>query len=198
MSQISQIRILTGDRPIFDRQTATGDGATKIFKLSALPVITGSEAVSVGGAESTSPTDYILDPELGTITFAAAPADGLAVIATFSYAEISDEAIAEILTLQEDVYFAAMMAAQSISGRYANAVDKQVGDLRISYSQKAKAWADVAERIQRMPKPISASSPWFGGLLVDEKQAEAIDTSKVKPFFTRDMESNPYAADQTS
>jgi len=197
MATVAQVRIILGDIAKFDRQTATGDGSTKKFKLSSLPVITGSDAVAVAGVDQTRGTDYTLDAELGVITFTTAPG-AVEVAATFSYAEISDESITAILALQSNPYIAAAMCARSIAGRYSSLVDKQVGDLRISYSQRAKTWAEFAKKLETMQQPVAATSPWLGSLYVDDKEANAIDTSVTQPFFRRDMETNPAAADETA
>jgi hypothetical protein len=182
---VMDVRRLIGDMPQWKRSTATGDGSTLNFIISDRPVITGTATVYVAG---TVVTNYSISVEMGLLTFNSAPTG--AIESQFSYAELSDESIAAILALQPDIYGAATMAARAIGGRYASLVDKQVGDLRIAYSQRSKQFFDLADRLRR-DRPIGASSPWFGGLSTDEKFANAIDTTKVSPFFSRNMEANP-------
>jgi hypothetical protein len=189
---ISDVRVLLGDMPKFDRQTAAGDGATALFVASSLPIITSTETVTVGGAVKTKPTDYSIDYDLGLITFAVAPGASSPIVTTFQYAEISNESLTALLALQPDAYRAAALAARSISGRYSSLVDKQVGDLKISFSQRAKTWMDLAQKLESAPPVIlPGQGVWLGGSSVADKDANEIDTSLTKPFFRRNMMENP-------
>jgi hypothetical protein len=85
----------------------------------------------------------------------------------------------------------AVQCCLSLSAKYARKADKQVGDLRISYSQLSKQFAALADRIGRSPAAVSPSSPWSGGTYRDEKDGNATDTDIVQPFFSRNMEANP-------
>ena len=192
MSTINDMRLLLGDLPKFDRQTATGDGITKQYVVTTYPMITGTDAVTVAGIAKTRNTDYTIAPELGLITFASAPADTVVIATTFQYAEISDESLAALLVMQPDVWLASSMAARLLAGRYASQVDKQVGDLRISYSQRATAWSKIADKLEAgAGQVISSSSVWAGGISVPDKATNAGDASLVKPFFSRTMMQNP-------
>ncbi len=189
MSTTSDIRVLLGDLPRYDRQTATGDGSTKDFVVAATyPIITGTVAVTIDGIAKTLGSDYTVNVEVGLVSFVAAPGNSAAIVATFQYAELSDESIAVIAGLQTNLYLAASMCARAIAGRYSNAVDKQVGDLRISYSQRAKAWTDMALKLEKTLQPIAATSPRFTATYQADKSSLDADPTLVQPFFRRETE----------
>lgn len=191
MATIDDIRIIIGDMAKFDRQTATGDASTRQFIASSLPIIDSSESVTVDGTVKTKPGEYIIDYDLGLVTFVTAPASAAVIAMTFQYAELSDASLTALVALQSNAYAAAAMAARSIAGRYSSMVDKRVGDLAISYSQRAKQWLDIAKKIESMPIPIAAGSgTWLGGMNKSEKDSNRADTSLTDPFFTRDMMKN--------
>lgn len=189
MATLSNVRILLGDLAKWDRQTATGDGATTRYIVSRLPIVTDSEIVTIDGTAKTSPTDYTIDADLGLLIFTTAPGSATAIVAQFAYAEMSDESINAIIALESNNYMAAALCAQSIAGKYATLVDKSVGDLKLSYSQRSKAWADLSKSL-RMSARISTSSvlsPWAGGISQSEKTTERADTDRVQPVFTREF-----------
>ena len=188
---VAQVRVLIGDLPKWDRQTTTGDGTTKRFILSSLPIITDTEILTVDGVTKTNPTDYTVSADLGLVTFVAAPGDQAALAIQFSYAELSDETITAIIALQPNVYLAAAMCAESLAGKYSSAVDKQVGDLRLSFSQRAKAWSDLAGRLRTSASRNSMFAPYAGGISIADKQASADDTDRVQPAFTATLHNNP-------
>lgn len=183
---IATVRILLGDIARFERQTATGDGATKQFTLTKYPVITDSETVTVDGSSST----YTLAAETGLLEFSSAPGVGDAVAITYTYAEISDESITALLALtSDDVYEAAALAADNIAGRYAGLVDKKIGDLSMSWSQRAKQWSDKASSIRKSGQS-ALFAPFAGGISQASKDVYTADTDVVQPAFTRTLHDN--------
>lgn len=194
---IAQVRVLLGDLPKWDRQTATGDGNTKRYIVSALPIITGSEIVTVAGSTQTLTTHYSLNADLGLFVFVTAPADTAAIVAQFSYAELSDESITAILALNSNVYVAAALGAESLAGKYASLVDKKIGDLSNSYSQRAKAWLELAKRLRSSVQStallgaLALASPYAGGISVADKRTVASNTDRTRPAFTTDLHDTP-------
>ena len=183
---VATVRILLGDIARFERQTATGDGATKQFTLTKYPVVTSSETVTVDGSAST----YTLDVETGLLAFSTAPGVGDVVAMTYEYAEISDESITALLALTSgDVYETAALAADSIAGRYAGLVDKKIGDLSMSWSQRAKQWHDKAASIRKSGRS-ALFAPFAGGISQASKDVYAADTDVVQPAFTRTLHDN--------
>lgn len=190
MATIAQVRALLGDMPRWDRQVATGDGVTKKFIVSALPIIAGSEAVTVNSTAVTNPANYTVDYDLGLFTFVTAPGAGQEIVVQFSYAELSDATITGLLALRDNAYFAAVMGARALAGKYASLVDKDVGDLSIKWSQRSKAWADLAKGLQA-GAPVGALggliAPYAGGISRSDKQLDETNTDRVKPAFTRTL-----------
>lgn len=85
----------------------------------------------------------------------------------------------------DSVYAAASLAATAISGRFASAVDKQVGDLRISYSQTSKQYADLAASLAGRAGSEGAPgvAPYVGGMSEAERETDANDTTIRQPAF---------------
>lgn len=182
MATIAQVRVLLGDQPQFERQTATGDGASTQFVLTKYPVITDSETVTVNG----SPSGYTLNVETGLLTFSSAPTNGHTVAITYEHAELSDESITAILAIESDARMAAAVCAESLAGKYAGLVDKKIGDLSISYSQRAKQWAELAVKLRASSRQ-GLFTPWAGGLSQAEKRTNRENTDLVQPAFRRDL-----------
>ncbi|MBI4282194.1 MAG: DUF2460 domain-containing protein [Chloroflexi bacterium] len=63
----------------------TGDGADTTFTLTSSPVIPGSQTIYVAAAAKTYGTDYSMDFDTGAITFTAAPANGAAITADYTW-----------------------------------------------------------------------------------------------------------------
>jgi archaellin len=64
----------------------TGDGSSKEFVLSNVPVIPGNGAVVyLDGVARTLGADYVLDHDTGVLTFNTAPAAGARLDATYTY-----------------------------------------------------------------------------------------------------------------
>lgn len=64
-----------------------------------------------------------------------------------SDAMLSDQEITALLGLYSSTAEAAAQGARSLSARYARQVDREVGDLKVMFSQRAKHFADLAEII---------------------------------------------------
>lgn len=192
---VATVRTLLGDIAKYDRHVATGDGSTVVFAFPAgrFPVITDSETVTVDGVAQVSPDDYTLDVETGVTTFAAAPGSGTSIVWLFKYAELSDESITAILAIESDARVAAAICAESLAGRYSSLVDKKIGDLSISYSQRAKQWKELAASLRTSARS-ALFEPWAGGLSEGDKAARRADTDLVQPAFRRDLFENPDTA----
>jgi hypothetical protein len=73
---------------ITDEELGTGDSATTVFQTTWAPVLSGTDVVKVNGVTKTKGTDYTIDLATGEITFATAPALGLAVTCTYGIEQI--------------------------------------------------------------------------------------------------------------
>lgn len=69
----------------------TGDGSSKAFALSNVPVIPGNGMILyLDGVAKTPGADYILDHDTGVVTLSTAPADGARLDATYTYYTIGN------------------------------------------------------------------------------------------------------------
>lgn len=110
----------------------------------------------------------------------------------FEDQQIQDEEIGFALDQEGNYRSAAAVIAESLAAKYARLVDKSVGDLSISYSQRATQFAEVAKKL-RSGASISLAMPYAGGISVTDKESRANDTSKTSPAFKRGMNDNPEA-----
>lgn len=72
-------------------------------------------------------------------------------------------------------YLPAAFCADSIASKSARSVDKSVGDLRISYSQQAKAFRDMAFQL-RQRATLAGVKVYAGGQLLGEKLGDYVNT----------------------
>lgn len=103
--------------------------------------------------------------------------------------ELQDEEIDVLLSDQGSKERAAIAAARALGARYARKVDKQVGRLRISASQTAKHFFELADQLAQTlaMKAGGAGGMYAGGISILDKQTEAADTDRVSPAFARDQ-----------
>lgn len=104
--------------------------------------------------------------------------------------QFTDAELSYLLTQFPDPLFAASRAAKTLSLRYSKSADKQVGDLRISYSARAKAFMDLANDLE-VRASISDLQIFAGGVYLADKQTNEQDTSLARPAFRRGMTDAP-------
>lgn len=81
---------------------------------------------------------------------------------------------------------ASIRACEMIAAKFSRMCDEAVGSVRITYSQKAKAYYRTRdELIERLSK--EDMTPYAGGISISDKQATADNTDRVKPDFTKHM-----------
>ena len=102
--------------------------------------------------------------------------------------QLQDE---EILFLVQkfagNVYLAAADAARGLAGKYSRRADKAVGDLRLSFSQQAQHYWELAKRLQT--EAGKRAVPYAGGISKsDKKTQKRIQTAR--PAFKRGMMRN--------
>ncbi len=100
---------------------------------------------------------------------------------------VEDEEILFALSQNSNVYFAAAIICDSIAGMFSRKVDRQTGDVRNAYSQRAKAYAERAKqlRAQGGSKSLSLAKPLAGGITVSDKTRARLDPNRVRPSFAR-------------
>lgn len=190
---ITQVRALLGDLPRWDTYSAVGDGVTKKHVVSSLTVTADSESVIVNGSALSKPTNYGIDNDLALVTFVTAPGASQSIAIQFSCSELSDATITALLAIEPNPYLAASIGATSLAGKYAAQVDKQVGDLRLAYSQRAQAWRDLAKALAAANNRSLAviTAPWAGGVSRSDKESYRQDSDIVQPAMTRTMQDFP-------
>lgn len=107
--------------------------------------------------------------------------------------QLQDEELAFFLSENGNVYVAASEAAKALAALYARQVDKQVGDLRISASQRQAHYTTLAKELRR--RVGRSVSPYAGGLSISDKNSVASDTDRVRPAFERGMFDSPLVTD---
>ena len=95
---------------------------------------------------------------------------------------LSDEEIAYLLT-NSTVSAASIAACEALAAKFARSVDRTVGSLSLSASQKAKQFRELAATLRRQRAVLAA--PYAGGISVADKDTQRADTDRVKPTFYR-------------
>lgn len=98
---------------------------------------------------------------------------------------VTDGEISYALAEEGGVIRAAVAICRAIAAKFSRQADKTVGKLSISMSQKAKAYNDLADRLQQ--KSSVLVTPYAGGLSVSEKETVAGDSDAMQPIFLRGM-----------
>ena len=95
---ISKLRVELKDFAYPHKEVFDGDGTTKNFIVTHLPIKDGSYTVKIGGATKTETTDYTLDRDTGQLTFVAAAAAGSDNVSiAYQALKIRDEDYLEII-----------------------------------------------------------------------------------------------------
>lgn len=108
--------------------------------------------------------------------------------------QLTDEELAYMLTAEGSVLGAAVAAVRVLQAVNAKAVDKAVGDLKISYSQRAAQYASLLKQLEAR-SAIRLGRPFAGGLSIAQKDAQKANTDRVDPRFERGQFRFPYGLD---
>ncbi len=115
-------------------------------------------------------------------------------------AELQDSEVTFAISLSSVPALAAAQLADALAAKYSAQVDKQIGDLKITLSQKAAQFKQLAQSLRanawRSPALLIASAPYAGGLKIQEKLDQLADTDATHPSFRRGM--NDYVTDTSS
>ena len=84
----------------------------------------------------------------------------------------SDEEILYAIKLENDIYKAASLVAATIGGNFSRQVDKQVGDLKLSYSRRAQAFMALSDSLTQQANIslTAAAAPYNAALSIGEKK----------------------------
>lgn len=99
--------------------------------------------------------------------------------------QMSDEEINWLLTENGSSRNTAVAACRVLAARYAGKVDKAVGDLRLSLSQKHQHYLAL---IKELKSGVTLTAvPYAGGISVADKTSYEDDSDRVNPAFRRDL-----------
>lgn len=99
---------------------------------------------------------------------------------------VQDEEIAFTLTSEGNVFSAAALVAETLSGKFSNAVDKSIGDLKLKLGQRSERFAELAKSLRRRVS-LNVGFTTAGAESRSSKDVDEADFDLVGPFFTRDM-----------
>src|SRR5687768_10848261 len=99
---VEQVRVIISDPMQFSRASDSGDGVNVIFQLPNVPVKASQTRVWLSGTELANPADFVVDEQMGLITFNAAPGVGDQLLVTYQHSLLKDSDIQTFLDLHEN------------------------------------------------------------------------------------------------
>lgn len=103
--------------------------------------------------------------------------------------QLQDEEIQLLIEQNQTEDGAVRAAARLLANRYARDSDKWVGDLKILYSQRARAYREMAESTLA-GTTMSYGRPFAGGIRVSDKEDITSNDDLVQPAFRRNLHDN--------
>lgn len=101
---------------------------------------------------------------------------------------LQDEEINYMLSKNSSIDDAAYYACVGVVAKFSRLADKEVGKIKIKYSQKAKQYQQLADKLWLTAGIVVI--PYAGGISIADKQADQQDKSAVQPSFRRGMMDN--------
>jgi len=98
---------------------------------------------------------------------------------------LQDGEVTGLISVHGSWQKAAVAACRSIAAKFSRQPDSKVSRVAFSNSQKAKAYLDMARRLEFEFNAHVA--PWAGSVSRDWKDAEQDDDDRVQPAFARGM-----------
>lgn len=105
--------------------------------------------------------------------------------------QVSDEIIRMFDSQEQNVWLAAAACCRQLASKHSSSVNKRVGSLWLDRSDKAKAYQGMARDYTRQGMLRVGARMGTAATLISAKDTEEADTDRVKPAFTRDMQSYP-------
>lgn len=101
--------------------------------------------------------------------------------------QMQDDEIAYLATLYGSALRAASAACRSLQAKYARQADTAIDDIKVSSSQRAKAYGELAASLEAQATTAGAAVPiaFAGGVSVVDKLDRESDTDRTLPYFTR-------------
>lgn len=107
---------------------------------------------------------------------------------------LQDEEINFVLSEYPNYILAAAVCAENISAQLVGtATDKKIGNLSLTYGDKSKKYAELANSLRARASKILL--PYAGGISQTDKELVNNDDDRVKPAFSRDMQKQALPSD---
>lgn len=98
LTDIEQVRLKTGDRPILQREAWTADGLTSDIRVAAKPILDSPvPRVWKENVLLVDVTDYTIDQTNGIVTLTSVPTVGARVVIEYAAVVFSDEEVQALL-----------------------------------------------------------------------------------------------------
>lgn len=110
--------------------------------------------------------------------------------------QFQDAELNHLLTAKGSVPGAAVEAVRRLIAKYARQVNKAVGDLKVSYSDRVKGYQILLKEKQR-ELALSNCSPVAGGISKARKLTVEQDSDRVHPSFERGQFDHPGTGDRS-
>lgn len=98
--------------------------------------------------------------------------------------KLQDGEIDWLVSQYTNVYKAAGYAARAIAAKFADLVDKSLGDFRLAYSQRQQAYLNMAKTYLNQAAARTAM-PYAGGISRSDKMIDQMNTDLEQPTFYR-------------
>ena len=116
---------------------------------------------------------------------------------TVSPGDNSDEEIAFLLSVSGNYQNAALMAARAQLSKFARLADVAVGDLKITYSARVKAWLEVIAQLDLQISKLVPTTIYSGGLSQADEDLDDLDTDLKSTIFEYGIHDLPFSADSS-
>lgn len=97
--------------------------------------------------------------------------------------QLNDQEVEYLLAANGDnSQLAAASCADAIASKYTRLVNKSVGDLSISYGERAQKYTELAGKLKG-DATIALAAPYCGGISVSDKEIDPDNSDQVRPHF---------------
>lgn len=100
--------------------------------------------------------------------------------------QLTDEEIAFLIELEGSSLKAAIKAVETLYARFARYTDESVGQVRVSWSQRADQYRKLADSLKRHAF-VRLAAPYAGGISRADKETREMNDDRVEPIFTRQL-----------
>ena len=109
---------------------------------------------------------------------------------------LTDAQIYFFLLTENNIYRAAAKAARSIQGKFSRTADISIETVRKSYSQRATAYARMADNLERLASTKDVATPIVTGISNAEMEAQRNTTDRPQEKFYMGRFDNPSDEDE--